>query len=190
MDTERVIREIEDVLFTRLVLDAWERAVYWHLFRHTHLEGRTAVTIGLDTLSRRTGISTTKLRDAIRSMTAKGCVSIDDRTRVGHVITLLLPSDIPGMMLSPEEPRLDVEAIDFFADRSYLRPLMERQTGRCFYCLRLITAESSALDHLVPQVMGGSNSHRNTREPRSWRRVVQRAPTDSMIRVCATCVAG
>lgn len=161
MDTDRVIREIEDLLFVRLELDAWERALYWHLFRHTHLEGRAVVVVGLDTLSRQTNISTTKLRDAIRSMAAKGCLSVDERTRVGHTINVVLPEELPGLLVSPEAASVDLDQIDFFTERRYLQPLMERQQGRCFYCLRMLTAESAALDHLIPQVAGGNNSHRN-----------------------------
>lgn len=161
MDIERVIREVEDRLFVRLNLDAWERALYWHLFRHTRLDGRPSVLIGLDTLSRQTAISTTKLRETIRSMERKGCLSIEERTRDGHVLKVVLPAEIPGFLVSPEPEPVDLEQIDFFAARRYLQPLMERQEGRCFYCLRVLTAESSALDHLVPQVAGGGNSYRN-----------------------------
>lgn len=57
MDTNQTVREIEDLLFPRLKLDAWERAIYWHLFRHTHMEGRSSVVFGLDSLARTTGIS-------------------------------------------------------------------------------------------------------------------------------------
>lgn len=161
MNTERVIREIEDRLFVRLELDAWERALYWHLFRHTHLEGRAIVVVGLDTLSRQTNISTTKLRDAIRSMAGKGCLSVDERTRVGHTIKVVLPDELPGLLISAEPASVNLDQIDFFTERRYLQPLMERQQGRCFYCLRVLTAESSALDHLIPQVAGGNNSYRN-----------------------------
>jgi hypothetical protein len=102
MDTERVIREIEDLLFVRVELDAWERALYWHLFRHTHLEGLALVVLGLDMLSRQTNISTTKLRDAIRSMAGKGCLSVDERTWVGPTIKVVLPEELPGLLVSPE----------------------------------------------------------------------------------------
>jgi hypothetical protein len=162
MDVERAIRDVEDVMFPQLRLDAWERVLYWHLFRHTILEGRPAVVIGIDPLSRRTGISTTKVRETLRSMAEKGCVTIDERTRVGHGIKLVLPEDMPGLVMLPGPTApLDIEQVDFFAERRYLRPLMKRQDGRCFYCLRDLIAESSSLDHVVPQVAGGSDSYRN-----------------------------
>jgi 5-methylcytosine-specific restriction endonuclease McrA len=161
LDLNAVAREIEDVLFLRLELDVWERALYWHLFRHTHLEGRPATVTGLDTLSRKTGVSTTKLRESIRSMAAKGCLTIDDRNRVGHAITVLLPAEIPGLLVVEHEPPIDIEQIDFYENRRYLQALMERQHGRCVYCLRVLTAESAILDHVVSQMIGGGNSYRN-----------------------------
>ena len=94
-------------------------------------------------------------------MARKGCLAIDERTRDGHVLKVVLPAEMPGLLVSPEPELVDVEQIDFFAERRYLQPLMERQQGRCFYCLRALTAESSALDHLIPQVAGGGNSYRN-----------------------------
>jgi 5-methylcytosine-specific restriction endonuclease McrA len=161
VDINAIAREIEDVLFQRLELDTWERALYWHLFRHTHLEGRPTLVIGLESLSRKTNISTTKLRESIRSMAAKGCITIDDRNRAGHAITLVLPSQIPGLVIAVPEPRIDLEKIDFYENRRYLQPLMERQQAQCVYCLRTLTAETAALDHLVSQMRGGDNSYRN-----------------------------
>lgn len=161
MDLNAIAREIEDVLFPRLELDTWERALYWHLFRHTHLEGRATVVVGLDGLSRKTSISTTKLRESIRSMASKGCLTIDDRNRAGHSITLRLPAEIPGLVLTAPEIVVDIESINFYEYRRYLQPLMERQQGQCLYCLRVLTAESAALDHLISQMQGGGNSYRN-----------------------------
>ena len=161
MDVNSVVREIEDVLFPRLKLDTWERALYWHLFRHTHLEGRATVVTGLDSLSRKTSVSTTKLRESIRSMAAKGCLAIEDRNRAGHAITILLPAEIPGLLVADPEPAADIEGIDFYENRRYLQPLMERQQGQCVYCLRVLTAEAAVLDHLVSQMRGGDNSYRN-----------------------------
>jgi hypothetical protein len=161
VDLNAVAREIEDVLFPRLELDTWERALYWHLFRHTHLEGRATVVVGLDSLSRETRISTTKLRESIRSMASKGCVTIDDRNRTGHAITVRLPGEIPGLVVAAPDVAVDIEGIDFYENRRYLQPLMERQEGECIYCMRVLTAESAVLDHLISQMDGGDNSYRN-----------------------------
>jgi hypothetical protein len=39
MDLERLIVEIEDLLFPRFQLNVWERVLYYHLLRHTRLIG-------------------------------------------------------------------------------------------------------------------------------------------------------
>jgi hypothetical protein len=161
VDIAAVIRDVEDLMFPRFAMDTWERALYWHLLRHSHLEGRSEVVIGIDTLSRQTGISTTKLRETIRSLNAKGTVVVDDRSRAGHALRVVLPADIPGLHVQHAAAAPDIEALDFFTERRFLQPLMERQRGACFYCLRTLTAEASALDHVISQVAGGNNSHRN-----------------------------
>ena len=75
---------------------------------------------------------------------------------------MLLPSEIAGVIPQAiDKAQLDIEAIDFFSDRLYLKPLLAREGGRCFYCLRSIIAESCELDHVVSQMNGRDNSHRN-----------------------------
>jgi hypothetical protein len=161
VDINSVARQIEDVLFPRLELDAWQRALYWHLFRYTHLEGRATVVVGLDSLSRKTNMSTTKLRESIRSMASKGCVKIDDRNRRGHAITVFLPAEIPGLLAKASEVAIEIKDIDFYKNRRYLQPLLDRQEGRCVYCLRVLTSETAVLDHLLSQMHTGDNSYRN-----------------------------
>ncbi|MDD5170780.1 MAG: HNH endonuclease, partial [Syntrophales bacterium] len=80
---------------------------------------------------------------------------------VGHAIKVLLPQEIPGLVVSATPEAVDLEQIDFYLERRYLLPLMERQQGMCFYCMRALVADSAVLDHLVPQVAGGTNSYRN-----------------------------
>ena len=110
-----------------------------------------------------TGFSSDKVRKSIRSMDVKGCIKIEDRSRKGHVIRVFLPDEIDGLV--PVEPAdiapTDIESLDFFAGRKYLKALLRREGGRCFYCLRTVTEDGCALDHVVPQVSGGDNSFRN-----------------------------
>ncbi len=107
-------------------------------------------------------MSEDKIRRSIRSMAVKGCVRIEDRGKNGHLVRLLLPEEIDAVReaIHVAEP-LDVEAIDFFTDRRYLVAILAREQGECFYCSRVVSPETAALDHVVPAVDGGSNSHRN-----------------------------
>jgi 5-methylcytosine-specific restriction endonuclease McrA len=42
-----------------------------------------------------------------------------------------------------------------------LGALLERDNGRCIYCLKKVTAEKGVLDHIRSQAQGGDNSYRN-----------------------------
>ncbi|MFZ5863366.1 MAG: HNH endonuclease [Nitrospirota bacterium] len=157
-----LLRQIEDSLFPALKLDVWERVAYWHLFVRTRAVGQDSVVLGVDPLATSTGISTTKLRETIRSMADKGCIAIDDRSRSGHSLRVLLPHEIPGLVVDPSESaKIDIETLDFFSGRQFLGSLMQRERNRCFYCLAAVSAETAVLDHCVAQVNGGDNSYRN-----------------------------
>ena len=161
-DIALLVRQIEDRLFPGLRLDVWERVVYWHLFRRTRIEGCDSVVVGLDALANATAMSTTALRDRLRSMQQKGCVTIDDRSRLGHSVRVLLPDEIPDLPVAgtPAEPQ-DFETLALCAGRQYVEPLLRREENRCFYCLMALKVDSVVLDHVIAQVNGGGNSYRN-----------------------------
>ena len=56
---------------------------------------------------------------------------------------------------------LDIEAIDFLRTRALRKSIHARENGRCFYCLRRITARMQCLDHVHPRAHMGLNSYRN-----------------------------
>jgi len=162
MDLTKTLKDIEDHLAPRLGLDVIERAVYYHLFRHTHLLGKDAGLFALLPVGKAIGISESSVRERIRSMNEKGCVSIQERSKNGHLVRVFLPSEIPGIV--PAEQRaapIDVASLDFFTDRKYVEALVHREDGRCFYCLCTITSDNCALDHVIAQVHGVDNSYRN-----------------------------
>ena len=101
-----------------------------------------------------------KAREALRSLNQKGCIRIEDRSRAGHEIRVLLPSDL-NLPQKTNEPPPDVASIDFFAGRQYVDALLARESSRCFYCLREVTRDTCELDHANPQVDGFDNSYKN-----------------------------
>jgi hypothetical protein len=158
----RLLVDIEDRLFRVLELDVWERCIYYHLLRLSRASGAPAVQIALAPAARATGMSEDKIRRSIRSMAVKGCVRIEDRGKNGHLVRLLLPEEIETVRASATvEEALDLDDIDFYADRRYLSAILHRENGECFYCARAVNEETAALDHVVPVVEGGDNSHRN-----------------------------
>jgi hypothetical protein len=162
MDLQGEFKAVEDLLFPTLKLNAWERALYYHLLRHTRLQGENSAVFGLDALAKAAGMSVTTIREGVRSMHKKGCIRIEDRGNSGHRISVLLPSEIDSLRKEQEtQAPLDLETVDFYTDRKYVGALVAREEDHCFYCLKGISAEQCVLDHVEPQVDGGGNSYRN-----------------------------
>jgi HNH endonuclease len=162
LDWSKVAVEVEDLLAPQLQLDVYERTLYYHMLRHTRLVGKESAVFGLATLASATAMSDWKVREAVRSMDSKGCIKIEDRSTKGHLVRVLLPSELPNVQaVSKVSPTIDVETLDFFTERRYLTALLAREDEHCFYCLRRVAPESCVLDHANPQVSGRDNSYRN-----------------------------
>lgn len=162
VDWKTIYSEIEDLLIPSLTLDAWDRALYYHLLRHTRLKGKDSGIFAIGPLSKATSISDIKVREVIRALHHKGCLRIEDRSRQGHLIFVLLPSEIPGVVppVSVSQP-LDPLSIDFFSGRQYLEALLRRENWACFFCLKRLNKDSCELDHLIPQKEFVDNSYKN-----------------------------
>ena len=162
MDWPRLLRQIEDSLCPSLKLDSWEKSLYYYLLRLTHVDGRDSTSVAVVPLGEATGMSEFKARECLRSLHSKKCISIEERSRTGHLVRVFLPDSIEGVL--PDEraaQAIDVERIDFFTERLYLQALLKRQEHRCFYTLRIVTAETAVLDHVVARMSGGDNGYRN-----------------------------
>lgn len=162
MEWDKVLAEVEDRLFPRLSVGIRERGLYYHLLRRTRLVGVDSVVFAILPLANALSISQTTAREDLRSLHSKGCIQIDERSRRGHVVRVLLPHEIEGLdEIKPASPPVDVESLDFYNDRHYLDALLAREDQRCFYCLRMVGRDTCCLDHVTPQVGGGGNSYRN-----------------------------
>jgi hypothetical protein len=140
-DWNAVYSEIEDLLIPGLGLDAWERALYYHLLRHTRLKGKDSGMFAIG---------------------PKGCLRIEDRSRQGHLILVLLPSEISGLARpASQATQIDPLSIDFFIGRQYLGALLARENGACFFCLKKLNKDNCELDHLTPQKEVLDNSYKN-----------------------------
>ena len=93
-DWQQVWAEIEDLLFPQRDLDVWERVVYYHLLRHTRSMGVEQALFAIQPLADVLRVSQTKVREALRSLDAKGCIKIESRSGQGHTIRVLLPTEI------------------------------------------------------------------------------------------------
>jgi len=159
---EQLFADIEDLLIPSKSLDVWERSLYYHLLRHTRVIGKRSALFAIAPLSKSVGMSDFKVREVIRALHHKGCIEIEDRSRGGHSVAVMLPFEIQGIARPQTSPVVvDLEAVDFFNGRTYLAALLEREGSACFYCFKKLTPETAELDHVVPQVSRVDHSYRN-----------------------------
>jgi hypothetical protein len=173
--------QFEDFLLPRLRLSITDRAVYSHLIRHSRLEGRLELRFSMPWLARGIGISTGPVRESVRRLVVLGALRLIRRSKLGHVIHVLLPDEIrglrpgllpagglpapagairvPGSASHPQSS--DLEALDFLKTRALRQSIHLRERGQCFYCLRRTDARVQCLDHVVPRARAGHNSYRN-----------------------------
>jgi 5-methylcytosine-specific restriction endonuclease McrA len=173
--------QFEDFLLPRLRLSITDRAVYSHLIRHSRLEGRLELRFSMPWLARGIGISTGPVRESVRRLVVLGALRLIRRSKLGHVIEVLLPDEIRGLRSGlPPAAGLpatlsrhsslatrhcstspNLEALDFLKTRALRQSIHLRERGQCFYCLRRTDARVQCLDHVVPRAKSGHNSYRN-----------------------------
>ncbi len=158
-------KRLEDVLVPRLQLTLFERAVYSHLLRHSHLEGRRRLRFSTSWLARSAGLSL-NARKAVRTLALKGALRIVERTYHGHVVEVLLPDEIRAAQDAARQHSLpstgfDLEGADFLRTPELRQALHRREGGRYFYCLCDLPPRLQTLDHVVPDCRHGLDSYRN-----------------------------
>jgi len=164
-----VCKQFEDALAPRLRLSTTDRAVYYHLLRHSRLEGQTRLHFSNIWLARNLGLTQETVRAALRRLIAHRAVRLVKRSKAGHVADVRLPREVPGARLNRVKTRTPVppsrcanlEGIDFMRTPALRRVIHAREGGVCFYCLRRIGPEMQCLDHVIPRAQLGPNSYRN-----------------------------
>ena len=162
VESARVWMDIEDHLVPQQRLGAFERALYYHLFRHSRLLGNRTVCLPISALARGTRLTSNTVRKGLRSLAHKQCVKIARRDRLGHTVEVLAPVEIRGCMGGEALPaELGSEAGNWYHEAELRTEVVRREQGRCFYCLREIPTAAAFFDHVVPVSRGGEHSYRN-----------------------------
>jgi 5-methylcytosine-specific restriction endonuclease McrA len=157
-----VIRHCEDHLFHAKAFSVQERILYYHLLRHSRLEGQEQVLVSLVPLANALQISESTVRDCIRALHERGCIRIVERSRQGHLIRISLPEEIDGVIpAAAPAVEIKLEELDFFTGRRYIGALIARERGKCFYCFKAIRPETCELDHVQSRANGTDNNYRN-----------------------------
>ena len=168
-NAEYVWKQLEDQLVPRLRLSVIERAVYYHLLRHSRLEGKVRYRFSIASLGRGTRLSGGPVREAVRRLVDQGALRLVRRSKTGHVVEVRVPEEIRGARFDaatvsdrgrrPHVARL--EEIDFMQTKALRQAIHLREGGRCFYCSRRLAPTVRCLDHVVPLAQSGRNSYRN-----------------------------
>jgi 5-methylcytosine-specific restriction endonuclease McrA len=173
LDAALVWKQLEDFVVPNLALNVLDQAVYSYLLRHSRLEGKPRLSFSVNWLARGVRLSHGGARPSIRRLIARGALRLVKCSKTGHLVHVLLPGEIPRAipranplqaLLHSSARRSDprnFQAIDFMQNRSLRETIHARERGRCFYCLRHLSAGVQCIDHVVPQVQRGGNSYRN-----------------------------
>jgi HNH endonuclease len=180
LNVELVWKEFTDILIPQFKLSTVDRAVYLHLFRHSHLEGQHRLHFSIAWLAGGSGLTAVPARESVRRLASYGIVRMLERSRKGHIVEVRLPDEVrnaispsashpgtatkiipfaPGSRPASDSPNL--EQINFLKNAAHRRAIHDRDGGRCFYCLRRLNRRTRCLDHVVPRVKSGRNSYRN-----------------------------
>jgi hypothetical protein len=175
-NAELVCKQFEDALAPRLRLSTTDRAVYYHLLRHSRLEGKSRLHFSIIWLARNLGLTEETVRSALRRLVQHRALRLVHRSKAGHVMDVRLPEEVPGgrrlprlgrgnkvqtLAAVPSPSGGNLEELDFMRTPEFRQAIHAREGGVCFYCLRRIGPEMQCLDHVVPRAQLGPNSYRN-----------------------------
>ena len=168
-DAALLWKQLDDVLVPRLGLNLGDRVVYANLLRQSRLEGKRQLRFSIRRLAHETHMSHTSARHAVRRLVAKGALRLVDRTQAGHRVEVFIPEEIPDapreVPVAASFPRrrrsASFEEMNFQQVKIRREAIHERDGGLCFYCLSQLSPGERCLDHVVPQVRGGTNTYRN-----------------------------
>jgi len=169
LDAQSLWIQVEDVVTPRLRLSVIDHVVYFHLLRHSRLEGKRRLRFSIPWLARNIHLSVCPTREAVRRLAAQGALRLVERSKAGHVAEVRLPEEIRGVRGKTNRAQkaaraagaTDIEDVDFLKTLELRRAIHARERGKCFYCLRRIPARLGCLDHVVPRAKVRCNSYRN-----------------------------
>src|SRR5260370_35529370 len=107
-NAELVCKQFEDALAPRLRLSTTDRAVYYHLLRHSRLEGKSRLHFSIIWLARNLGLTEDTVRAALRRLVQHRALRLIQRSKAGHVMDVRLPEEVPGALRSTAQTRATV----------------------------------------------------------------------------------
>jgi predicted DNA-binding transcriptional regulator len=139
IDAVEVWKEVQ-ALAVRLGLTVIDRTVYLHLLRLTRMEGKRRLRFSILGIAPRLGLSGAPVREAVRRLMDKGVLRLIERSNIGHLVEVLLPSEVRGPRASRTEdggsklrPGTNLEEVDFLRTRELRLAIHEREGGKCAF---------------------------------------------------------
>jgi hypothetical protein len=174
-----IIQEIVDDL--QPLLEPYDAAFYWFLFRHSIAKDgsphfrvsarslRRAVVQSARTQTVEKRISLGKVHDTLRALEEIGAIRKEgEPNRDGTLYRVLIPEEIEACrkfrserMASEPELFIDAANIDYYNDGQNRIKVFERDGYLCRYCQKQLTRFTATLDHVKPVAEGGDNSLEN-----------------------------
>src|SRR5258707_12919754 len=90
-NAELVCKQFEDVLAPRLRLSTTDRAVYYHLLRHSRFEAKSRLHFSTIWLARNLGITVDTVRAALRRLLQHRALRLVGGGKAGTPMALRLP---------------------------------------------------------------------------------------------------
>ena len=138
LDAESLWKQVEDVLVPRLRLSVIDHVVYFHLLRHSRLEGKRKLKFSIPWLARNIRLSACPTREAVRRLAERGALRLVERSKAGHVAEVRLPEEIRGVRAIGNRAReaarqpdaTDIEDVNFLKTLELRRAIHARERGK------------------------------------------------------------
>lgn len=187
---QRALRNLDALEFPELVaaiidflqplLEPYEAAIYWRLFRLSVLGDGTQY-VRTSTRSLRSGVIVSRsgqsndlgyaaVQTALQGLESKKVITrAGETTREGTLYKICLPEEIPLCQermktAVAEEPTRTVDQaveLDYYNIAENREKIFERDAYKCYYCQKQLTRFTATLDHIQPVSRGGDNSFSN-----------------------------
>jgi hypothetical protein len=174
-----ILQEIVDDL--QPLLEPYDAAFYWYLFRHSiSKDGNPHLRVSTRSLRRAVvksaysqddekTVSLGKVHESLRALENIGAIRKEGETnRDGTLYRVLIPEEIEACRefrskRKASEPELfiKVSEIDYYNVRENRIRVFERDGYLCRYCHKQLTRFTATLDHVISVAEGGNNSLEN-----------------------------
>ena len=157
----QIWKEFEDYLAPLLGMKPGERAVYSYLVRHSRLEGRRGVIVGMPQLGRGAGMGYAPARFHLFRLVRKRCVEVKPYRKKSYAIRVFLPEEVLRELRPRDFAAVSLKLQRVSRNRVLRAKILRREHGRCFYCTQVLVEGRIWFDHIVALARGGNPEEKN-----------------------------